>query len=57
MTVTLKFYCSNERDSFSVIVEKNQIMLRSKHGIRHVTSEELFDLFNEAYHDKMIDME
>jgi hypothetical protein len=53
----MKFNCSNQKDTFSITVEKNQIMLRSKHGVRHVTSEELFDLFNEAYHDKMIDME
>lgn len=57
MKVTLKFYNKQETESFSLTLEDDQIVLRSKYGVRFVTSDELFDLFNEAYHNKMLEME
>ena len=57
MKVTLKFYNKPETESFLLTFEENQIMLRNKYGVKFVTSDELFDLFNEAYHNKMLEME
>jgi len=57
MKITLKFYNEQETEYFCLIAENNQIVLNSKYGVRFVTTVELFDLFNEAYHNKMLQME